>query len=58
MICSFDLPDSTIQIIREVPVFHATNVMPKLNQTKVLQKKKKTKKNPKKTAELKSFSSL
>lgn len=47
LICSFDLPDSTIQIIREVPVFHATNVMPKLNQTKVLQKQKK-KKTPRK----------
>lgn len=38
LICSFDLPDSTIQIIRGVPVFHATNVMPKLNQTKVFKK--------------------
>lgn len=27
-----------IQIIRGVPVFHATNVMPKLNQTKVFKK--------------------
>lgn len=39
LICSFDLPDSTIQIIRGVPVFHATNVMPKLNQTKVFKKR-------------------
>lgn len=35
LICSFDLPDSTIQIIRGVPVFHATNVMPKFNQAKL-----------------------
>lgn len=41
LICSFDLPDSTIQIIRAVPVFHATNVMPKLNQTKVFKERKK-----------------
>jgi len=41
LICSFDLPDSTIQIIRGVPVFHATNAMPKLNQTKVFKKEKR-----------------
>lgn len=40
LICSFDLPDSTIQIIRGVPVFHATNVMPKLNQIKVYNKER------------------
>lgn len=40
LICSFDLPDSTIQIIRGVPVFHATNAMPKLNQTKVFKGEK------------------
>lgn len=42
LICSFDLPDSTIQIIRGVPVSHETNVMPKVNQTKVFKKEKKS----------------
>lgn len=55
LICSFDLPDSTIQIIRAVPVFRATNVMPKLNQTKVFKEEKNKKIN--KSVHLKSFSS-